>query len=114
MGLIIFINLELNNKIKIFILFFFLISNIYILILCYFLNDFKIIIAYFSVSHISLVLISFFLKYDFRNIRIILIMIAHSISSPLLFFFNNFLYLNYSSRILNKLRSIFIQRKLFL
>ena len=78
------------------------------------MNDLKLIIAYFSVSHISLILISFFLMNKHRNYSIIIIILSHSISSPLLFFFVSILYLDFSSRIINKIGRIFFKNKIFI
>lgn len=113
-GLILIINNIISIFIKNFFFSFLLISSIYILILCFFLNDIKLIIAYFSISHIGLVLISFFLINYSRNNSITIIIISHSISSPLIFLFISILYLDFSSRIINKIRRIFFKNKIFI
>jgi NADH:ubiquinone oxidoreductase subunit 4 (subunit M) len=96
-----------------FFLIFFFFSIIYVLILCFFINDLKLIIAYFSISHIALVILILFLNRFFSlNFRIIIIL-AHSISSPILFFFSIILYKNFRSRIIIKISRIFNIKNLY-
>jgi len=106
-GAIIFINFYLRRYLTFEISKFFFISRAILIFFCLFLNDIKIVIAYFSISHIRMVVLRIFINY-FNNLNFcIIIIISHSISSSILFIFNHIFYENFSSRIINKISSIF-------
>lgn len=113
LGIIVFTNFITSFNFNILFILFLIISRIYILILCFILNDLKTIFAYFSVTHIMLFIISLTIINLFSLKFCFIIIISHSISSRIIFFFFIILYKNYSSRILNKLRRIFSSNNLF-
>jgi len=87
-----------NNQFLTYLLFLGLVGGLFTNLICLRQTDIKIFIAYSSIVHICLVLVSVL---SFRNSRFlgsVLIIIAHGFISPSLFFLMGVLYNNYSTR----------------
>lgn len=66
--------------------------------ICLRLVDYKVIVAYSSVSHISLAFSRLILSFFFSSKRAFLIFIRHRIVSPIIFFFSHIFYKNINTR----------------
>lgn len=88
----------LNNSINHKFLIISLICFIYVGIVCLFLSDIKIIIAYSSVAHIALALVIFFIITEISVWSGLIILLTHGFSSSLIFLMAYLIYLRSLTR----------------
>lgn len=77
-----------------------LFSMVFSSLVCCVQSDFKRLVAYSSVAHIIVVALAVVLSSNLRIRAFIIVMVAHGVSSPLLFILVGVLYQIYGSRIL--------------
>jgi len=97
-GLIRFSNLKLDSWVLEFICLISILRIFFISISCMFLNDLKVIIAYSSVAHISLVIVCLISDCKLGVLSSIIIMCTHAFSSSGLFFVSFLIYQRSNSR----------------
>lgn len=103
-----------NNYLIIYILFIRVLGGLIINCICLRQVDLKILIAYSSIVHIRLVYARIISSRFIGQLGCILIILAHGLISPFLFFFINILYTNFSSRSIFSLKGVFILSPIFI
>lgn len=87
---------------------YFLIFLLYVTVVCSFQSDFKRLVAYSSVSHMMVIPI-LLMSYTFIGLKaVILVLLFHGFSSPLLFSIVGYVYSIYSTRQLVSIRGIIL------
>jgi len=96
----------INNIYLVFIFFFLIVGRIISTFIILVQNDQKILIAYSSVIHITLLGLSFLINNIYSLKSIVLLSVSHALRSTLLFYFSGIFYKNYSSRLIFNIQGI--------
>lgn len=95
-----------------FLLSYFIVFIVYVTIVCAFQSDFKRLVAYSSVSHIMAIPLLVISITGFSVKAVVLVMLFHGLSSPLLFMIVGVLYSAYQTRQLVAMRGLLLVRPL--